>query len=66
MKSLVNPLRIYVVFCYLCTVVSLYGNTVTVFLANVFDDQWFTMTDFEQLLTVLDQRMATAMEQATL
>ncbi len=49
---------------YRCTAVSLYGNTVTIFWANVFDDQWFTMTDFEQLLITLDQRMVAAMETA--
>lgn len=46
---------------YPCTAVSLYGDTVIVVLANVFDDRWFTMDDFAQLLIVVDQRMAGAM-----
>lgn len=51
------------VHSYPCGVVGLYGDTVVIVLANVFDDRWFTMDDFAKLLTVMDQRMENAIEQ---
>lgn len=48
---------------YPCTAVGLYGDTIIIVLANVFDDRWFMMDDLAQLLTVTDQRMVDAMEQ---
>ncbi len=48
---------------YPCKVIGVYGNVLTLFWANVFDDRWFMMDDLAQLLTVMDQRMVDAMEQ---
>lgn len=48
---------------YPCRAVGLYGDTVIIVLANVFDDRWFTMDDFARLLAVMDQRTLAAMEQ---
>ncbi len=51
---------------YPCRAIGLYRDTVIVVLANVFDDRWFTMDNFAQLLTVMDQRMEDAIEQQSL
>lgn len=48
---------------YPCGAVGLYGDTIIIVLANVFDDRWFMMDDFAQLLTVMDQRIVKAIEQ---
>jgi len=47
---------------YPCRAIAVYDDMLVIFLANVFDDRWFTMADFEQLLTVMDARMVAAME----
>ncbi len=61
----VRCIKMYIenVHHYPCTVVGLYGDTVIVVLANVFDERWFTMNDFAQLLTMMDRRIVEAMEQ---
>ena len=46
-----------------CRAVGQYGGLVSVFVTNVFDDQWFTWEDMEHVLQVIDERMAVDMQQ---
>ena len=43
-----------------CTSIAQYGNYISVIYANVFEEQWLTMEDFERLLVAADARLAGA------
>lgn len=45
---------------YACSVIGRYGDVVVVLLANVFDERWLTMADFQAVLEAMDQRIVAA------
>jgi len=46
---------------YACRAIGRYGNVVVVLLANVFDDRWLTMADFQAVLEAMDLRIVAAL-----
>lgn len=45
---------------YACSAIGRYGDVVVVAIANVFDDRWLTMSDFQTVLEAMDRRIALA------
>ena len=44
-----------------CRAIGQYGDLMSIFIANVYEDRWFTWTDLEHVLQVIDERMAAQM-----
>lgn len=45
---------------YACSAIGRYGEVVVVVIANVFDDRWLTMGDFQTVLEAMDRRLVAA------
>ena len=49
---------------YSCVAVGLYGDTLSTLWANVFEEQWLTMGDFEKVLEAMDRRVLESSDQS--